>query len=225
MTIDREETAGAADADALVFRALEGDGRALTRLLLMARDAAAPGIERKVRNSARLSGATSAEDLLQDACFAAVRDLRRGMFRPAETACGAYESFLKWFGRVARNRVLDKLDEVTAEKRGGGRARVAWDDGDGSRGSKLPRAVVDNLMTPSRGMKKSELVAAVQEALGRIRPVYRSVLEMKMILGLSHREIGEQLKKEEATVRKLLSRAISAVAREVGDYSKYITRV
>ncbi|MCC6321168.1 MAG: sigma-70 family RNA polymerase sigma factor [Phycisphaerales bacterium] len=212
--------------NALVHRAMEGDGAAFTKVLWAARDEAARSVARKVRQSARLSEATSTEDLLQDASFAAVRDWRRGMFKPEENgSCGAYGCFVKWFAKIAQNRVLDKIDELNAEKRGGGRARVAWTSDDDSRSSKLSGAVVDSVTTISRGARKRELIAAVQDALGRIRPLYRTVLEMKIVFGLSHREIGAEIGKEEATVRKLLSRAIHALSREVGDYAKYITRV
>jgi RNA polymerase sigma factor (sigma-70 family) len=212
------------ELDSLVHKACAGNASALSRILLAARDDAEPTIARKIRESPRLRAILTADDILQDACFFAIRDLGRGLFTP-EPGAAAYTSFVKWFSTIARHRLSDKLDEMNASKRGGGRQRVPWQRDDGATCTSLPDAIVVHLATPSKDMKRNELVAAVRQGLDRIRPIYRGVLELKMVFGLSHSEIAAELNKEVATVRKLLSRAIKALAREVGDYSRYITRV
>lgn len=218
------DAANRLDLDLLTERACAGNAESLTRLLFETRERVAPTIERRVRRDPKLAELCAAEDILQDACLLAIRDIGRGMFEP-EPGIAPFDCFVKWFCTIARHHVADLLDAATAQKRGGRRPRITWRTSDDSTSSDLPAAVLGAISPPSCDMKRSELLSAVRDALERISPTHRQVLELKMVFGRSHRQIAVELGKNEDAVRKILSRAISELAEQVGDYGKYITRV
>jgi RNA polymerase sigma-70 factor (ECF subfamily) len=61
-------------------------------------------------------------------------------------------------------------------------------------------------------MSRKEDLAELERAIDQLKPEYREVIILTKIEGLSYKEISERLDKSHDAVRKLVSRAILALA-------------
>ena len=65
--------------------------------------------------------------------------------------------------------------------------------------------------TPSAILSKKEALDKLEKALDKLTPEHKEVIVLKMLEGLSHAEIAEQLGKNEGAVRTTLARALAAL--------------
>ncbi len=68
-------------------------------------------------------------------------------------------------------------------------------------------------MTPSVIMSRKEDLDKLEGALDALKPEYREIIILTKIEGLSYQEIGQRLGKSGDAVRKLVSRAMTAMIR------------
>ncbi|MBI5515522.1 MAG: sigma-70 family RNA polymerase sigma factor [Deltaproteobacteria bacterium] len=181
--------------DALVQRALGGDGRAFGALVLRYRP-------RILALCLQLTGSQAeAEDCAQEVFLRAFQNLSRFEGRSA---------FFTWLYRIAVNRSLEVLQQRRA--RGG----VGLDD------PRVALAVaVDASGDPQRAVQLRETYAQLVRAFDQLTPLLRTTVALTTLQGLSHAEAAAVLGTQEGTIgwrlheaREQLRRALFPVASE-----------
>jgi len=118
---------------------------------------------------------------------------------------------VRWLSRIADNRLRDNLDRLHADKRDI-RKEVALGGYESTTGGRLFGApgLLDTT-TPSAIMSKREEFDKLAKAIDTLKPEYREVIILAKIEGLSYKEIADKLGKNSDAVRKLASRAMTAL--------------
>ncbi len=148
---------------------------------------------------ARMVGDPSlAEDLAQDAFVKAYRKL--GTF-------DRRRKLSSWLFKIAHNTTLDHLRRARPETV----ALEATSDGDES--WEVLRA--DEAEEPDHRAERSELMARLDGALGRLKPGYREILLLRFKEGLAYHEIAEVTGLAMGTVKVQLHRARKRLAAEM----------
>jgi len=147
------------------------------------------------------------EDLVQDALLKAFSNLE--LYEERSEA-----SFRNWIATCVMNTIRDHFRRSGAKKRGQGKLRpIEVFDGEDVATIVLP----DDGPTPSAIVSRRELVERVEDALVDMREHWREVILLRLFCEMSFREIGDTLGiAEEATVRKLFSRAMSDLRARLG---------
>lgn len=207
---------GGTDDDALLAKAVAGDGDALETLLLRHCDRLAADIARRIPDDLRST--LSAEDVVQEAFIVAFE--RIGAFEPQGAA-----AFHGWLARIAENRLLDAIKALRSEKRGGGWGRLS--DADDDTGSIVPilEMLVTHSRTPSSSAAVHEAVSAVTAAVETLDPDYRDVLRLRYIEARPFAECAARLGRSEGAVHMLLGRALAALRARLGESTKFFTRI
>lgn len=147
------------------------------------------------------------EDLVQDALLKAFANLEKYEER-------SEASFRNWIATCVTNTIRDHFRRSGAKKRGEDRVRVIgqWESEDAA-----TVVLPDDGPTPSAIVSRRELVEKVEDALVEMREHWREVILLRLFCEMSFREIGDTLGiAEEATVRKLFSRAMNDLRGRVG---------
>ncbi len=126
-----------------------------------------------------MRNAAFAEDISQTAFLKAFEKL--ASFDPAQ-------KFFSWLYRIAMNEALNQLKFQ-------------------ERFQEIPEGTVDENADGSEQMQKDEHAAAVQRALMKLKPEYRSVIVLSHFEDLSYEEIADVLR---IPVKKVKSRLFSA---------------
>jgi len=119
--------------------------------------------------------------------------------------------FVRWLSRIAENVLRDNWDRLHAEKRDI-RKEVSLGNGgrrSGGRLSGVPGPVATT--TPSVIMSRKEDLDKLEKAIDALKPEYKEVIVLTKIEGLGYQEIGDRLGKSSEAVRKLVSRAMTAL--------------
>jgi RNA polymerase sigma-70 factor (subfamily 1) len=119
--------------------------------------------------------------------------------------------FVRWLSRIAENAFRDNRDRFHAEKRdirkevplGNGRRAT---DG---RFSGVPGPVAST--TPSVILSRKEDLAKLEKAMDALKPEYKEIIVLTKIEGLGYQEIADRVGKSSESVRKLVSRAMTAL--------------
>jgi RNA polymerase sigma-70 factor (ECF subfamily) len=131
-----------------------------------------------------------AEDLAQETFIKAFRNL---------SAYDATRPFSNWILRIAHNTAIDATRRVHM-------TTVPLEGED-----PLPAGAPEH-STPPDQLEAAALGDALQSALGRVRPEYRSVIVLRYQEGLSFDEIGQILGIPSATARTYVHRARKELA-------------
>jgi len=186
-----------ADADPrdLVTRASAGDAPAVSALL----ERHLVGLRAYVRLQAgpAVRARESCSDLVQSVCREVLEGMEGFEYR-GEAA------FKKWLYKTALNKVIDRNRHWHQAKRDVDREAI-MDDGPDAALAQAYRTVA----TPSRAAVAKEDLAKVEAAFDELPEDYRFVLVRSRVLGMSHREIAEELGRTEVATRQLLSRALA----------------
>jgi RNA polymerase sigma-70 factor (subfamily 1) len=119
--------------------------------------------------------------------------------------------FVRWLSRIAENAFRDNRDRFYAEKRD---IRKEVPLGNGGRAtdgglSGVPGPVATT--TPSVILSRKEDLAKLEKAIDALKPEYREVIVLTKIEGLGYQEIADRVGKSSESVRKLVSRAMTAL--------------
>ena len=119
--------------------------------------------------------------------------------------------FIRWLSTIAENVLRGNLKKLHAGKRDIRReVPLGYGPTTGSRLVVNPGPI--DATTPSVIMSKKEDLARLEKAIDQLKPEYKEVIILTKIEGLSYKEISERLGKSNDAVRKLISRAILALA-------------
>jgi RNA polymerase sigma factor (sigma-70 family) len=181
----------------LVEAVRAGDDFAFEELYRRYRDRIAAYVRRMVRDPAR------AEDLTQDAFFAALRRMR---------TTDAEINFKPWIFEIARNAAIDhwrrssRAEEVSVD--------AAEQLSPSDRGRLVGSAGPDSVLA------EKERLDHLRGAFDELSDVHTRVLVMRELEGLSYREIAEKLDLSRASVESALFRARRRLETEYADISE-----
>lgn len=185
----------------LVDSASRGDSAAVEALL----ERYLPGLSAFVRLRAGplLRARESSSDLVQSVCREVLEHVDRYRYRSEGL-------FKQWLFTTAARKIADRADHVQAQRRDV-RREVALDDAAAATSSSQGwfADACRSLVTPSRQLIAREEVAATERALLSLPDDHREVILLARIVGLSAKEIGEQMDRSESAVRSLLHRALA----------------
>lgn len=169
----------------LVQRAVRGDEKAYAELLSRYRDAIYFMLLKMVNNK------VDAEDLTIEAFGKAFKSIKQ--YSPNY-------AFSTWLFKIASNNGIDFL----RKKRG---ITISIDGNGNDDETNTPMAVPDTGLDPSQEMMRSQDIAAVREVVARLKPRYRTLVEMRYFQELSYEEIAQQLGIPLGTVKAQLFRS------------------
>jgi RNA polymerase sigma-70 factor (ECF subfamily) len=120
--------------------------------------------------------------------------------------------FVRWLSTIAENVLRGNLKKLHAGKRDI-RREVSLEGYAAINGSRFIRdpGPIDTA-TPSVIMSRKEDLTQLEKALDKLKPEYKEAIILTKIERLSYTEISERLGKSNEAVRKLISRAILALA-------------
>lgn len=177
---------------ALVERSNAGDAQSLETLLVRYMPRLRAFI--RVRTNAMVRQHESCSDLVQSVC----REVLQGAAKFEYRGDGPFRA---WLFRTALNKILERTRSMTQQRRD-----VRREAG----------GTVDYGDLPASGPTASQMAAAgelsdrMERAFDMLSEEQREVIALARIVGLSHAEIAEQLRRTEGAVRVQLSRALVA---------------
>lgn len=179
-------------------RARNGDRDALNRVL-----SAAEGRLRSIasaRLGADLNQKIDTSDVLQSTYLDVVGSLE-------SFGGGDLDEFITWVGRIIENNIRDRKRFFTAKKR--------RDPGEVGIPAGLPLERLGIVRSPSSQVAFTEDLFLLARALDNLAAEHREVVVLRKIRELEYDEIAELMGRNEATTRRLFSRAMAALAVEM----------
>jgi len=162
------------DLERLLRRAQDGDRDAVGVLLERYAGRIRAAIHRRL--SPQMRRRVETEDIFQSTVALTLEDVR-GMRYQGEDA------FIGWLTTVAERRLLMNVRRHRAQRRDV-RREVALQGASG---------VAAELTSPPRGAERAELQADIEQAIARLPPLERQVIQLRSYEGLSHRAIAEAM--------------------------------
>lgn len=192
------EALRSAETEGLVKRAQEGDAAALNDLFARYHGIMVDLAQRRL--GARLRRKEEAVDLAQTTFREATRDFGRYEFR-------GEGSFLRWLMQILQNKIRDKAEYYSANKRDIGRESSTEDLlGKPGEAPRFDPAARDLSVTQT--LAREEEFSILRTALEELSPDHRAAITLVFFQGLSLREAGERMGgRSEDAVRMLLRRA------------------
>ena len=197
------------DPEMLLSLAKAGSGPALSRLL--DRHRGALEVQARLQVGRRLRAKLDFDDLMQDLCLEAHRDIAQ--FRGRSE--GEFVCWLrKVFATIVSNQVRRYLGTRRRDLRREQPMAVGRDD--------TSRAVVDRRLvapqsSPSQQAARRERAELLAEALDTLPETYREVIVLRNIEGLSFSDVAARLGRTEDSVKNIWLRALGRLRRRLGD--------
>ena len=197
----------------LVERAKRGESAAMATLL----ERHAPALRRSLagRIPARLRSVLAEDDVMQQSHL----DAALGIDRFEDRGPG---SFPAWLGTIARFNLIDAIDMLDAEKRGGGRVRVGAGDGSDSH-TRLCERLGTASGTPSRVVARGEARSALERGLNALPVPYRRVVEMYDLQERPIEDVAAELGRSPGAVYMLRARAHDRLKELLGTASRFLS--
>ena len=186
----------------LVALAKDGDESALSQLCAVY----GPRVHWlvRLRMSKELRPKLDSIDVVQDALIHALGGIKDFTYENEG-------DFVRWLSRIAENTLHDNWERFHAKKRDIqkeiplGKYRPAT----GGECSGIPEPVAAT--TPSMILSKKEDLDRLEKAIDALKPEYREVIVLTKIEGLNYQQIADKIGKSSEAVRKLVSRAMTAL--------------
>ena len=187
----------------LLEQARNGNEEALSRAFEKHRRRLAVLVHFKL--SSRTRDFADAEDIVQETCLRAFRDIRNFSYQSPD-------SFFRWLAAIADHVIVDHVRYRNRECRAGEQVRFR------SETNPLGPEPADT-RTPSRLIVQREAMQRLLDRLNALNEDYRQVILMAKIERLSTSEIAERLGKSREAVALLVYRAVKRF-RELTDASE-----
>ena len=165
--------------DELLIRAMGGERAAVGELLVQH----AAGIRQRIegRIGRRWRSSLSADDVVQEACVDAIRDIVR--FVPSGDG-----SFVSWLEKIARRNLVDAIRGLKADRRGGDRRRLEHP---------VDKSYVDilcqieaTITSPSGQIARQERIQELKDAIANLPEAYRRIVELYDLEGRPIEEVS-----------------------------------
>ena len=124
---------------------------------------------------------------------------------------GGETGFRDWLFTTAHRKIVNHVEHWRAQKR------------DGARQASLPSELAQLGPTPSLFATAREQQRAIEAAFDTLSSEQRDVVIWSRLCGMSHTDIANRLAKSEVAVRKILSRALAALAARLAGYHTDLT--
>ena len=131
-------------------------------------------------------------------------------------------SFQRWLATIAKHNLLNAIQMLEAEKRGGNRRRIGSEMREDSYVSLYDR-LGGTTTTPSRHLARREARTALQHAIEQLPEDYRRAVQLYDLEGRPIEELSSVLKRRPGAVFMLRARAHRALRRILGATSKYLS--
>lgn len=147
-------------------------------------------------------------DLVQETLLEADRDF-------AGFAGGTEKELLVWLRRILVRNLMDAARKHQAQARDW-RQQESLEAMMEESSNALGRALAAQGPTPSSMASRREQCVLLADALERLSPDYRAVLEMRNLQQLPFEEIAERMGRQSGAVRMLWVRALEKLSQEMG---------
>ena len=171
----------------LVDRAKQGDQKAYAKLLSRYRDSIYFMLLKMVGNK------VDAEDLTIEAFGKAFRNIE--LYSPNY-------AFSTWLFKIASNNGIDFLRRKKAKL-----VSIDQENEDKEEGGARQITICDDGPDPADALVKSQTVEAVRAVVEKLKPRYKTLVELRYFKELSYEEIAEQLDMPIGTVKAQLFRS------------------
>lgn len=197
----------------LVARAAGGDRDALCLLL----EEHGTGVRKALAGAIpkRWQSMLSIDDVMQETYTDAFLDVSD--FVPRGKG-----SFQRWLATIAKHNLLNAIQMLEAEKRGGNRRRISSEPREDSYVSLFER-LGGTTTTPSRHLARREAHTALRYAIEQLPEDYRRAVQLYDLEGRPIEELSSVLKRRPGAVFMLRARAHRALRRLLGAPSKYLS--
>ncbi len=179
------------DSETLLTRAKSGDNDALDALISPSRERLLAWIGGRL--GPHLKAKVDAEDLLQETFVWALRSIEKVEWR-------GRDYFDQWLFSIAKHVILK---EAARRERRPELVLECEPAGDGP--------------SPSRALRRDERFDRLQEAVDRLSPEYRQVIELARIQRVPVKEIAARMNRSADAISQLLLRALKKLRDTLGD--------
>ena len=199
----------------LLNKACGGDQDALQDLLFQHYDALTQHISPRI--GAQYRALIGVEDILQETCVQAFRDIQKFQRRPGS-------SFVGWLKAIAENRLMDAIKAQQRKKRGGDYNRVEGGDAFRSSIADFIAVLEDEGETPSRMVAKDEAINAMQVAIAGLPDDQREAVNLRCLQGKSIEDTAKEMNRSASAIRSLIHRAKQALHSTMYRTSIWLTK-
>ncbi len=199
-------------ANDLLHQAVNGSDQALCELF----ERHGPSIRRRFTRKIpqRWQSVLSLDDLMQETytdAFLHITD-----FEPRGES--AFES---WLATIARHNLINALQMLEADKRGGQRWRAQLVDSDSFDTFYLQLGGTEN--TPSREAAKLEACSAIKDAMAQLQEDHRIVVQLYDLEGRSVADVSRLIRRSDGAMFMLRARAHRALRQLLGTASDFLS--
>lgn len=199
--------------DNLLEQAVRGDRTALGQLLEQEGSILRQRLSGEI--PARWQSVLSADDVMQQTYIDAFLGIRRFAVQGGEV-------FTAWLTTIAKRNLLDAVQMLEADKRGGDRHRVQPGADDDSYLA-LYELLGSARSTPSKHAARVEARRCLEEAILQLPPAYREVVRMYDLEGRPVEEVAAVLNRSPGAVFMLRARAHRRLKESMGTASRYLS--
>jgi RNA polymerase sigma-70 factor (ECF subfamily) len=196
------------EPETLLILAKAGCGLALGRLLARHRNSLAEQASGQL--GPRLRVKLDVEDLLQEVSLEAYRDIRQ--FRGSSEA-----EFLAWLRQILNTIMLNQVRRYYGTRRRDLRRERRMEvDRDAS--SRIgEQSLIAPYTSPTQQAVRHERVLRLAEAVKTLPELYRQVVSLRNLEGLSFSEVARRMERTEDSVKNLWVRALRRLRGSLGD--------
>ncbi len=183
--------AKARDNQELIEAAKAGDRESFDRLVSRERDRIRALVASRV--NARIVFGVEVDDVYQETLLRAYRSIVNFEWRGSD-------SLLHWLGGIAENVILHSARKWARER------RVRFEED-----------VPDELVSPSRALRRDERFQRLEDSLDELSPEHREVILRVRVEGLTFKQAAEEMGRSPEAVKRLLYRALKNLKTAFGD--------
>ncbi len=176
-----------------------------------------PAVRERFRNEIprRWQSLLTLDDLMQETYTDAFLDI-------VEFVPRGNGSFERWLATIARHNLLNALEMLEAEKRGGGRRAIDTQNIEQSFIG-LHELVTGTSTSPSGCAARTDAREALEIAMRKLPEDYRRVVEMYDLEGRPIDELAKAFNRRPGALYMLRARAHRALRKHLGAASKYLS--
>lgn len=191
-----------AETERILKQAQGGDHEAFARLVNPLRERLAPVIYLFLGK--RLRRRVDMDDVMQETLLRVHASL--GSF-----VLGEDDSFFQWMAAIAKHVIQDLARQHGAVRKGGLDCEVS-----------LPERELESPgVSPSRGLRREERLARLEDALEKLSPEHREAIFLSHVQGLPTEEVGRRMGRSRPAAAMLLLRALRELKTLFGDTESF----
>lgn len=194
------------ETQVLITKARKGDESAARRLLALYHTRLRARLQRQMDHVMRSK--IEPEDILQQVYLEAFRALSQFTYQGPD-------SFLRWLYAILDRKLIDEHRAMRAERRDV-RREIKPSAGNNNQTTyvDLMARIMSSGTTPSRVVRKTEAVNAIENCLAALPEHYRDVIQMRFIEGLPVADVAKQMDRSIGSIHMICHRALRQLREE-----------